>query len=94
MITVKMDQEIAEKLAGLVKNDKPGACVRLKEYTIGGGCHATKMLGLTIDQRDELEDQQAVVDGITFIANEDFLCQYGESFQIVLDEGRFLVKGA
>lgn len=37
MITVKMDKAIFEKLSILLQNDEPGACVRLKEYTLGGG---------------------------------------------------------
>ena len=50
------------------------------------------MLGPSIDQRDELEDELTVVGGISFIASEEFLSQYGEKFEVCLEEGRLVVN--
>lgn len=50
------------------------------------------MLGLSIDQQDELEDQLVIVSGIPFIANDDFLSLYGESFEVNFEEGHFIVN--
>lgn len=37
MLTIKADRIVLEKLADLMRNEEPGSCVRLKEYTLGGG---------------------------------------------------------
>ena len=37
MLTVKADKAVLEKLAALLRNEEPDSCVRLKEYTCGGG---------------------------------------------------------
>lgn len=37
MLTVNADAAVLEKLAGLLKNEEEGTCIRLKEYILGGG---------------------------------------------------------
>ena len=37
MLTITTDKNILEKLAALLRAEASGSCVRLKEYTIGGG---------------------------------------------------------
>ncbi len=37
MFTVKADPAVLEKLAVLLRQEVPGSCIRLKEYTLGGG---------------------------------------------------------
>lgn len=37
MFTVKADPVVLAKLADLLRQEGPGACIRLKEYTLGGG---------------------------------------------------------
>lgn len=37
MFTVQADPAVLEKLAALLRQEAPGACIRLKEYTLGGG---------------------------------------------------------
>ena len=46
------------------------------------------MLGLSIDEMDDLEDTLLdTIDGIPFIAEEDFVSQQGEAFSISIQEG-------
>lgn len=53
------------------------------------------MLGLSIDEADALEDVElGTVNGIPFIAEEDFVSQHGESYSITLvDGGLVLISG-
>ena len=46
------------------------------------------VLGLSIDERDELDDTLLdTIDGISFIAEEDFISQQGDAFSITVQEG-------
>ena len=68
------------------------ALVRLREFTIGYACHAKTMLGVSIDEFNDLEDVAlGTVNDIPFIAEEDFVTQPGEDYSIELIEGRFVI---
>jgi hypothetical protein len=50
------------------------------------------VLGPSTDERDELEDDLTVVEGVPFIASESFLDQYGSVFKLLFEEGRLMVQ--
>jgi len=37
MFTVTVDESMLEKLRGMLEDEDEGACVRLREYKVGGG---------------------------------------------------------
>jgi len=46
------------------------------------------VLGLGIDEPDEDEDAQIEVDGVPFIAEEDFLGKHGKTFDLSFNENK------
>lgn len=45
------------------------------------------MLGPSVDEMDELEDEVVELDGIRFIAAESFIDTYGAHFEMVFKDG-------
>jgi hypothetical protein len=37
MFTVRAEKPVFEKLAALLREENAGACIRLREYVLGGG---------------------------------------------------------
>ena len=91
MFTVKADPVVLEKLADLLRQETPDACIRLKEYTLGGGLHARKMLGPGIDVQDEARDALYVIGGVPFIASKELCDSYGDTFALLLINGHLQV---
>lgn len=92
MISVKAEQNILDKLKELLaEENNDNACIRLKEYTIGQACHAKRMLGPSVDEMDELEDEAVEVNGIKFVASETFRDTYGNDFELVFKDGTLMV---
>ncbi len=44
-----------------------------------------------MDEVDEDEDEQLDVDGVNFIAENDFLLKYGSAFELTLNENKEVV---
>ena len=89
MCTITITPEAGQVLKTLLqKENNPAACVRLRTYKCGCGCHAKQVPGLSIDTMDDLEDTSlGTVDGIAFIAAEDFVNQFGETYAISVKDG-------
>lgn len=49
------------------------------------------MLGPSVDEIDELEDEVVELDGIRFIASETFIDTYGTDFELVFKDGSLSV---
>lgn len=95
MFTVTVDDEMLAKIEKMLKEeDDDSNCVRLREYKMGGGCHSKIILGLSIEEMDEDEDEKIDVRGVPFIAEKDFLLKYGKSFQLKLDDDKQVVVTA
>ena len=88
MFTISTDESMLEKLRGMLADEDEGVCVRLREYKVGGGCHAKIVLGLGMDEPDEEEDVQTEIDGIPFVAEKDFLSKYGTSFTLGFNDNK------
>ena len=86
MFTVSVNEEILAKLRSMLEDEDEGTCVRLREYTLGGGCRSRIVLGLAMEEMDEDEDESTVVEDVTFIADSDFLLRYGRKFALGFNE--------
>ena len=86
MFTVTINEEILAKLRSMLEDEDEGTCVRLREYTLGGGCRSRIVLGLAMEEMDEDEDESVVVEDVTFIADSDFLLRYGRTFALGFNE--------
>lgn len=93
MFTVTVNEEMLAKLRSMLEDEDEGTCVRLREYTLGGGCRSRIILGLALEEKDEDEDESVDVEDVTFIADSDFLLRYGRSFALIFnDEKQVEVK--
>ena len=88
MASIQLSDEAKEKLQQVLAEEGKNACVRLRVYKVGAACHAKMVPGLSIDEMDDLEDTLlATIDGISFIAEEEFVAQQGNVFSISIQEG-------
>ena len=81
MFIVTVGEDILAKLRSMLEDEDEGVCVRLREYTLGGGCRSRIVLGLALEERDD-EDESTTVEDVTFIADGDFLLRYGRKFAL------------
>ena len=86
MFTVTVNEEILAKLRSMLEDEDEGTCVRLREYTLGGGCRSRIVLGLAMEEMDGDEDESVQVEDVTFIADGDFLLRYGRKFALGFNE--------
>jgi len=92
MSTITLSPEVAKKFHDLLQEEGEGSCVRIREYKRGSACHAKLVLGMSIDEMDDMDDVLlAEIDGMKFIASEDFSDQYGKSFHIHDEDGMVVV---
>ena len=85
MFTVTVNEEMLDRLRSMLEDEDEGACVRLREYTLGGGCRSRIILGLALEEKDE-DDESVDVEDVTFIADSDFLLRYGRKFALTFNE--------
>ena len=45
MFIVTVSEDILAKLRSMLEDEDEGACVRLREYTLGGGCRSRIVAG-------------------------------------------------
>lgn len=91
MLTIKADKAVLEKMASLMQSEEPGSFVRLKECTLGCGCHSQNILSPSIDKQKDAADAAAVVDGVPFVVSQEMRDRYGENFELRFEEGRLLI---
>ena len=82
------DAAILEKLHKMLEEDDEDACIRIREFKMGGGWHSKVMLGLSIDEMDEDEDSKIMNNNLPFIAENDFLAKHGNVFDITVGENK------
>lgn len=93
MLKITASPEVLAKLATILESEPGGTCVRLREYTVGAACHAKQILGPALDKSPE-EEERVTIDGITFVAAQDFLDTYGDSFSLEIENGRLGISPA
>lgn len=87
MADIQVTEMAEKKLKELLQDEPQDACVRLRIFTFGSACQARQMFGLSIDSMDDMEDiSLGVVQGIPFIAEEEFIDQYGDSFLVDMNK--------
>ncbi|MES9997632.1 ErpA-related iron-sulfur cluster insertion protein [Desulfovibrio aminophilus] len=94
MFSVETTDEILNKLKKMLNDEDEDACVRLREYKAGCGCHSKIMLGLGLEEAVEDEDERIDVNGVPFIAERDFLLKHGKSYALTFDENKETVLTA
>lgn len=94
MFTVTIDEAMLQKLRAMLEDEDEGACVRLREYKVGGGCHSKITLGLGMDAADEEEDAQIKVHDVPFVAEKDFLLKHGNAFSLSFSEDKGVIVTA
>ena len=96
MLSVIITDENTKKRLQDVLKANNGSAVRIREYTMGSACRARTILGLSLQRKGERpksNDNETVASGIHFLAEQDIVEQYGNSFRIAADEkGELLVS--
>ena len=94
MFKVTVDETMLAKLREMIEDEGDDACVRVREYKLGGGCRTRIILGLAIEEMDEDEDEKVEIEGVPFIADADFLLRYGREFKAAFNEEGMMVVEA
>jgi Fe-S cluster assembly iron-binding protein IscA len=86
MFSLSITESARNKLAELLKENGPQSVVRFREYQTGTPCARKIVAGLTIDDEKGEDDLSQVVEGLTFVAEPDFVDIHGSRFAIALDD--------
>jgi Fe-S cluster assembly iron-binding protein IscA len=86
MLNITLTPEIREKLKSLlIEENNEDALVRIREVKAGTACKSHIELRLSIDELNELEDEEELtVEGIPFVVTADVIDTYGSFFSISL----------
>jgi len=88
MLSITLAPNVREKLKNLLlEEDNDAAKMRIREVKAGSGCKSHIELRLSIDERDELEDEEEIsVDGVPFVVHPDVIDTYGSVFSVSINE--------
>lgn len=88
MLKIVMPPEIGVKFKELIKEeDNDDAVIRIRETKVGGGCKSRIVLKVSIDEREDPdEEQEIVVDGIPIVINNEVIDGYGEEYEFYVDD--------
>lgn len=88
MLQINMPPEITEKFKDLLKEeDNDDAVIRIREAKVGGGCKSRICLKVSIDEREDPDEEtEVVVDGIPFVVNNEVIDGYGAVFELFVDD--------
>ena len=88
MLKIKMPPEIVSKFKELIEEeDNDDAVIRIREAKVGGGCKSRICLKVSIDEREDPdEEQEVVVEGIPIVVNNDVIDGYGEEYEMYVDD--------
>lgn len=94
MFSIKMSDDANARLKTLLEEEGGDMCIRLRETQEGTPCKRRIVLRLSIDERED-EDVESQAAGLPFVTTQDILDQYGENFEVSMDEnGMPIVKAA
>lgn len=84
MLNITLPPEMREKLKKLlIEENNEESFVRIREVKAGTACKSHIELRLSIDERNELEDEEElIVEGIPFVVTADVIDTYGSFFSI------------
>lgn len=88
MLKVKMPPEIVSKFKELIKEeDNDDAVIRIRETKVGGGCKSRITLKVSIDEREDPdEEQEVVIEGIPIVVNNEVIESYGDEYELYVDD--------
>lgn len=88
MLEITVPTEILNKFQTLLKEeDSDDAVIRIRETKVGGGCKSRIVLKVSIDEREDPdEEQETEVGGLPFVVNNEVIDSHGEKFEIFLNE--------
>lgn len=88
MLKVQMAPEIIAKFKELIKEeDNDDAVIRIRETKVGGGCKSRITLKVSIDEREDPDEEQEVtLDGIPVVASNEVIDSYGNEFEFFIDD--------
>ena len=91
MLNITLSREAVVKLQGLLaEEDSDDAVLRIREVKVGGGCKSHIELRLSIDEREDPdEEQEAVFASMPFVVNNEVVDSYGDRYSITLNEDQF-----
>ena len=88
MLEITVPPEVLAKFEELLKEeDSDDAVVRIRETKVGGGCKSRIVLKVSIDEREDPdEEQETKVGGLPFVVNNEVIDSHGEKFEIFVNE--------
>lgn len=88
MLEITVPPEVLSKFEELLKEeDSDDAVVRIRETKVGGGCKSRIVLKVSIDEREDAdEEQETKVGGLPFVVNNEVIDAHGEKFEIFVNE--------
>ena len=91
MLNITLSREAVVKLQGLLaEEDSDDAVLRIREVKVGCGCKSHIALRLSIDEREDSdEEQEAVFVSMPFVVNNEVVDTYGDTYSITLNEDQF-----
>lgn len=82
-----MPPEIAAKFRTLLDDEGEDAVVRIRETKVGGGCKSRIVLKVSIDEREDPDDEvEVMVEGVPVVASNDVIESYGEVYDFFVDD--------
>lgn len=87
MLQITMPPEIAAKFRTLLDDEGEDAVVRIRETKVGGGCKSRIVLKVSIDEREDPDDEvEVMVEGVPVVASNDVIESYGEVYDFFVDD--------
>lgn len=87
MLQISLPADIAAKFKELLAEEGEDAVVRIRETKVGGGCKSRICLKVSIDEREDPDDEvEVVVDGVPIVASNDVIESYGEVYDFFVDD--------
>lgn len=87
MLQITILPEIAAKFKELLEEEGEDAVVRIRETKVGGGCKSRIVLKVSIDEREDPDDEEeVVVEGVPIVASNEVIESYGNVYEFFVDE--------
>lgn len=87
MLQVTLPPDIAAKFKELLADEGEDAVVRIRETKVGGGCKSRIVLKVSVDEREDPDDEvEIVVDGVPIVASNEVIESYGEVYEFFVDD--------
>lgn len=88
MLDIVIAPEVTAKFQELLKKeDNDDAVFRIREVKVGGGCKSRIELRVSLDEREDPEEEREVkVEGMPFVVSNELIDSYGLKYTIFVTE--------